>query len=49
MSLMLDDEVALGNDIGYKSFIIAIERVLKQFESSTEWVDLITNLVKVKK
>ncbi|CAF1177992.1 unnamed protein product [Rotaria sordida] len=49
MSLMLNDEVALGNDVRYKSFIVAIEKVLKQFESSTEWADLITNLVKVKK
>lgn len=49
MSLMLDDELALGNDNRYKSFIVAIEKVLKQFESSNEWADLIPNLVKVKK
>jgi hypothetical protein len=49
MSLMLNDEVVLGNDSRYKSFIVAIEKVLKQFEYSTEWADLITNLVKVKK
>ncbi len=46
---MLDDEVALGHDSRYKSFIVAIEKVLKQFEHSTEWADLITILVKVKK
>ncbi|CAF4027580.1 unnamed protein product, partial [Rotaria sp. Silwood2] len=49
MSLMLNDEVALGNDIRYKNYIVAIEKILKQFESSTEWPDLIANLVKVKK
>jgi hypothetical protein len=49
MSLMLDDEVALINDSQYKSFILAIEKVLKQFEYSTEWADLITYLVKLKK
>ncbi|CAM4914423.1 unnamed protein product [Rotaria socialis] len=49
MSLMLDDEVMLGNDSRYKNFIVAIEKALKHFESSVEWADLITNLVKVKK
>ncbi|CAF3570172.1 unnamed protein product [Adineta steineri] len=49
MSLLLDDEVALGNDSHYKKYIVAIERVLKQFEESTEWADLITCLVKLKK
>ncbi len=46
---MLDDEVALINDNRYKSFILAIEKVLKQFEYSTEWADLITYLAKIKK
>jgi len=49
MSLMLDDELALINDSRYKSFIVSIERVLKQFEYSTEWADLITYLVRIKK
>jgi hypothetical protein len=49
MSLMLDDELALGNDNRYKSFTLAIERVLRQFEFSTEWADLIPNLVRLKK
>ncbi|CAF4958002.1 unnamed protein product, partial [Rotaria magnacalcarata] len=39
----------LGNDSRYKHFIVAIEKALKNFESSIEWADLITNLVKVKK
>jgi hypothetical protein len=49
MSLMLDDELALINDSRYKSFIVSIEKILKQFEYSTEWADLITYLVKIKK
>jgi hypothetical protein len=49
MSLMLDEEVALGNDSRYKSFIVAIEKVLRQFESSTEWPDLITYLARLKR
>ncbi|CAM4958947.1 unnamed protein product [Rotaria socialis] len=49
MSLMPSDEVVLLNDGRYKNFIANLERVLKQFEYSSEWADLITNLVKVKK
>ncbi len=49
MSLMLDEEVALGNDSRYKSFIVVIEKVLRQFESSTEWPDLITYLARLKR
>ncbi len=49
MSLMSNDEVALLNDGRYKNFIATLEKVLKQFEYSSEWADLITNLVKVKK
>ncbi|UJR10286.1 hypothetical protein I4U23_014493 [Adineta vaga] len=48
MSLMLDDEVALENDSRYKTSVIAIEKVLKQFERSTGWADLIPILDKVK-
>jgi hypothetical protein len=46
---MSNDEVALLNDGRYKNFIATLEKVLKQFEYSSEWADLITNLVKVKK
>jgi hypothetical protein len=49
MSLMPNDEVSLLNDGRYKNFIATLEKVLKQFEYSSEWADLITNLVKVKK
>ncbi len=49
MSLMPTDEVSLLNDGRYKNFIATLEKVLKQFEYSSEWADLITNLVKVKK
>ena len=49
MSLMLNDELVLENNTQYKNFVIAIEKVLKQFESSNEWADLITNLSKIKK
>jgi hypothetical protein len=46
---MSSDEVSLLNDGRYKNFIATLEKVLKQFEYSSEWADLITNLVKVKK
>lgn len=46
---MPTDEVSLLNDGRYKNFLAALEKVLKQFEYSSEWADLITNLVKVKK
>ncbi len=49
MSLMPSDEVSLLNDGRYKNFIATLEKVLRQFEYSSEWADLITNLVKVKK
>jgi len=49
MSLIPSDEVSLLNDGRYKNFIATLEKVLKQFEYSSEWADLITNLVKVKK
>lgn len=49
MSLMPSDEVSLLSDGRYKNFIANLEKVLKQFEYSSEWADLITNLVKVKK
>jgi hypothetical protein len=49
MSLMLDEEVALGNDSRYRSFIVNIERALKQFEISNEWPDLISYLARLKK
>ena len=46
---MPNDEVSLLNDGRYKNFLATLEKVLKQFEYSSEWADLITNLVKVKK
>jgi hypothetical protein len=45
---MLNDEIILENDSRYRSFVGAIEKVLKQFESSTEWADLIRHLMKIK-
>ena len=48
MSLILPDEVALGNDKRYKSFVAKIEAILKRFESSAEWADLIGYLGEVK-
>jgi hypothetical protein len=49
MSSMLDDEVLLGNDNRYKCYIAAIERVLKQYESTNEWADFIPYLAKIKR
>ena len=49
MSSVPGDDATLGNDSRYRSFIATIDKVLKQFEYSTEWPDLISNLGKVKK
>ena len=46
---MLDDEVRLGNENRYKNYVVAIEKVLKQFESSNEWTDLVRYLDRLKK
>lgn len=49
MSLLTPDEIALLSDSKYKSYVSAIEKALKNFESSTEWADLISSLGKLKK
>jgi hypothetical protein len=50
MSLMSQDEVnLLNNDSKYKAYSSSIEKALKNFESSTEWADLIASLGKLKK
>ena len=49
MSLLTPEEIALLNDSKYKSYVSAIEKSLKNFESSTEWADLISSLGKLKK
>lgn len=49
MNSMFGDELILANDSRYKTFVVSIDKVLKQFESSSEWVDLIPNLSKLKK
>lgn len=49
MSLMLDDELALINDSRYKTYTVAIQENLKQFQNSNGWPDLINNLVRVKR
>ena len=49
MSLMVDDEVLLGNDNRYKSYTTAMDRILKQFGHSTQWTDLIPHLTKLQR
>ena len=50
MSLLSPDEIALLNsDSKYKNYVSSIEKALKNFESSTEWADLISSLGKLKK
>jgi galactitol-specific phosphotransferase system IIB component len=50
MSLLSQEEIALlTSDSKYKSYVTAIEKSLKNFESSTEWADLISSLGKLKK
>lgn len=46
---MSDDEVGLGNDNRYKGYIGAMERILRQYESTNEWADFIPYLARIKK
>ena len=48
MNVLIDDEIVFGNDSRYKTFAQTIEKILKQFEHSTEWTDLIPILTKLK-
>ena len=49
MNLLSQDEINLLSDSRYKNYVTAIEKCLKNFESSTEWADLISSLGKLKK
>lgn len=50
MSLISQEEINLLNtDSKYKNYVSSIEKSLKNFESSTEWADLISSLGKLKK
>ena len=50
MSLISPEEIHLLNtDSKFKSYVSAVEKTLKNFESSTEWADLISSLGKLKK
>ena len=46
--MSLDDNLASEADNRYDTFIKAIDRVLRQFERSSEWTDLISILIAVK-
>jgi hypothetical protein len=49
MNLISQDEINLLSDSRYKNYVSAVEKCLKNFESSTEWADLISSLGKLKK
>ncbi len=49
MNLISQDELNLLSDSRYKNYVTSIEKCLKNFESSTEWADLISSLGKLKK
>ncbi|KAI0982442.1 hypothetical protein GJ496_001072, partial [Pomphorhynchus laevis] len=50
MSDCTTEEIELYvNDQKYRSFSNAIEKILKNFDSSSEWADLISNLAKLEK
>jgi hypothetical protein len=50
MSLLSHDEINLLNtDSKFRNYVSSIEKALKNFESSTEWADLIASLGKLKK
>lgn len=48
MSLILKEDVALINETRSKDYLTKIEKVLKQFETTSEWHDLIPCLTKTK-
>lgn len=43
------EEQELLNDYRYKSYCSVIEKALRNFESSSEWADLISSLGKLNK
>ncbi len=43
------EEVELQNDYRYRSYAAVIEKALRNFESSSEWADLISSLGKLNK
>lgn len=50
MSLLSPEELTLlHTDSKYKNYVSSIEKCLKNFESSSEWADLISSLGKLKK
>ena len=49
MSLQTVEECDMLNDSKYRSYISQVEKVLRNFESTSEWADLISSLVKLNK
>lgn len=49
MSLLSDDEIGLGNDSRYRAYVLAIENILRQYKSTSEWADFIPYLAKIKR
>lgn len=49
MSKMDPEELELVNDYRYRSYSSVIEKALRNFESSSEWADLISSLGKLNK
>lgn len=43
------EELELMNDYRYRNYASVIEKALRNFESSTEWADLISSLGKLNK
>lgn len=41
------EELELQNDYRYRSYAAVIEKALRNFESSSEWADLISSLGKL--
>lgn len=47
--MMDPEEAELQNDYRYRSYAAVIEKALRNFESSSEWADLISSLGKLNK
>lgn len=43
------EELELQNDYRYRNYAAVIEKALRNFESSSEWADLISSLGKLNK
>lgn len=49
MASLCEEEARLMGDSKYRSYVATTEKVLKGFENTSEWADLISTLAKLNK